>query len=313
MEQQVIKHFNINQNRPQVLLVGNGLVYQDDFSWDNFIQKIAKEKNFNSLIGNIPYSIKATATADVSDIIRHNKYLETFSSYKYSSFDNLHQLLKIPFDSILTTNYTYEIESHLYQNYHLLSNETKRKKSICTASKKEAKYLLRTFNRLSNGMQTHDIWHIHGEVRRKSSIISTHDEYARLTKHILQYLDKRKNSYDKYSEDVKFKSWIDYFIVGDIYIVGLGFDFSEFDLWWLLNRRMREKANIGNVYFYEPICEQCKAKISALECFGIKCENFSMVKPTDQKELSPFYDDFYRKVVIDINEKVKSYHSNDCR
>ena len=305
MEQQGVKHFNINEKRPQVLLVGNGLVYQDDFSWDNFITKISKENKFNTLTGDIPYTIKATATADVSDTIRHNKYCEIFNTYKYSLFDNLNQLLTIPFDSILTTNYTYEIENHLCKNYYLLSNDAKRRKSLCTAKNREAKYLLRTYNRLSNGVQTHDVWHIHGEVRRKSSMILTHDEYARLTQRILEYLDKRQNSYDEYYEDVKFKSWIDYFIMGDIYIVGLGFDFSEFDLWWLLNRRMRENASIGNVYFYEPISEQSNAKISVLKSLGIKCENFSMIKPTNKKELTLFYDDFYKKVIADINEKVK--------
>jgi hypothetical protein len=93
--------------------------------------------------------------------------------------------------------------------------------------------------------------------------------------------------------------------MGDIYIVGLGFDFSEFDLWWLLNRRLRENASIGNVYFYELISEQSNAKISVLKSLGIKCENFSMIKPTNKKELTLFYDDFYKKVIADINEKVK--------
>lgn len=304
MEQKKIKYYNLNCKKPQVLLVGNGLVYQNDFSWDNFIKKISKESKPDTLTDGIPYSIKATTIANVSDKTRHNDYCKAFSEYKYSSFDNLNQLLKIPFDSILTTNYTYEIENHLYKNYYLLSNETKRKKSICTAKKSEAKYLLRTYNRLSRGVQTHDIWHIHGEIRRKSSIILTHDEYARLTKNILEYLDKIRNSYDEYYEDVKFKSWIDYFIMGDIYIVGLGLDFSEFDLWWLLNRRMRENAKIGNIYFYEPKSEQSEAKISVLECMGVKCENFSMLKPSKDNELTAFYDEFYKKVIVDINQKV---------
>lgn len=308
MEQQTIKRFNINEKRPQVLLIGNGLVYQKGFSWDDFIDKISRVKCTNKLDDKVPYSIKATATSDVSDKRRHDEYYKAFSKYKYSSFDNLNRLLKIPFDSILTTNYTYEIENHLYKNYHLLSNVTKGKKAICTARKSEGKYLLRTYNRLSNGVQTHDIWHIHGEIRRKSSMILTHDEYARLTKNILDYLDKRQNSYDEYYEDVKFKSWIDYFIMGDIYIVGLGFDFSEFDLWWLLNRRMRENANVGNVYFYEPFCEESKSKISVLKCMGVKCENFSMNIPSNENDLKAFFNDFYKRVIADISERVNLYN-----
>ena len=301
MKHQIIKHFNINEKRPQVLLMGNGLVYQNDFSWNNFINKISKENKPILLDNDIPYSIKATAITDISDTIRHNKYLDVFSKYPYCFFDNLDKLLKISFDSILTTNYTYEIENHLYKDYYLLGDEAKRRKSICTAKTSERKYLLRTFNRLSNGVQEHDVWHIHGEIRRKSSMILTHDEYARLTQRVLEYLAKRKNSYDEYYDDVKFKSWVDYFIMGDIYIVGLGFDFSEFDLWWLLNRRMRENASIGNVYFYEPISDENKLKISTLECMGVKCENFAMEKSSGDNS---FYDDFYKKVIADINKKV---------
>lgn len=30
-------------------------------------------------------------------------------------------------------------------------------------------------------------------------------------------------------------SWIDYFMLGDVYMVGLGLDISEMDLWWLIS------------------------------------------------------------------------------
>ena len=33
-------------------------------------------------------------------------------------------------------------------------------------------------------------------------------------------------------------------------------DFSEFDLWWLLNRKKREKADHGKVWFYTPISSE---------------------------------------------------------
>ena len=116
MEHQNIKHFDISKKRPQVLLVGNGLVYQKNFSWDNFINKISQCDKHIILGDKVPYSIKATAISDVSDTTRHDKYHEVFSKYNYSSFNNLKQLLEIPFDAVLTTNYTYEIENHLYKN-----------------------------------------------------------------------------------------------------------------------------------------------------------------------------------------------------
>jgi hypothetical protein len=42
-------------------------------------------------------------------------------------------------------------------------------------------------------------------------------------------------------EIVNYQSWIDLFFTKDIYIFGLGLDFVESDLWWLLTYRARSK------------------------------------------------------------------------
>ena len=40
-------------------------------------------------------------------------------------------------------------------------------------------------------------------------------------------------------EELEALSWLDYFILGDVYSLGFGFDTSEMDLWWLLCRKKR--------------------------------------------------------------------------
>ena len=74
----------------------------------------------------------------------------------------------------------------------------------------------------------------------------------------MEYLDLRADDYRALNkgEVFKVKSWVDDFILGDVYILGFGMDFSEFDLWWLLNRKKREKADHGNVWFYTPISSE---------------------------------------------------------
>ena len=37
------------------------------------------------------------------------------------------------------------------------------------------------------------------------------------------------------------RCWLDYFILGDVWSVGFGLDVSEFDVWWAIERKAREK------------------------------------------------------------------------
>lgn len=54
-----------------------------------------------------------------------------------------------------------------------------------------------------------------------------------------------------------FLSWIDAFFFTNLHIIGFGLDFSEIDVWWILNRRARiiadtGKKHIKNKIFYYP-------------------------------------------------------------
>ena len=53
--------------------------------------------------------------------------------------------------------------------------------------------------------------------------------------------DKYK-SWDQARLDEPSGCWLDSFVLGNVNILGLGMDFSELDLWWLLNRKKRESA-----------------------------------------------------------------------
>ena len=38
--------------------------------------------------------------------------------------------------------------------------------------------------------------------------------------------------------------------MGNVWSVGFGFDFSEFDIWWATERKAREKADHGKLKVY---------------------------------------------------------------
>ena len=59
------------------------------------------------------------------------------------------------------------------------------------------------------------------------------------------------------SKNFAVKSWIDHFFFSNVHILGLGLDFSEIDLWWILDRRKRlimEGCPIKNhIFFYDIV------------------------------------------------------------
>ena len=298
------KFFNLERRKPQVLLVGNGLSYNSKFTWSSLIKNLAKNNEFCFDKSKIPYSIQASMIAPISDKERHAKYQLLMQRYEYLPKENIDKILYLPFDAILTTNYTYDIEDHLYNNFHANQN-AQITHSCYTSNKSDGKYLIHNFNRICSGNQLYDIWHIHGEARRKSSMILTQTEYASLTNEILNNLKLVKNTYENTYTNMRFMSWIDYFILGDVYILGLSLDFTEFDLWMLLNRRNRENAQVGKIYFYAPIKSENQDICAALNGLGVQCLNLGYEKENDKFTNGKTYDDFYADAILDIKSKMK--------
>lgn len=302
------KEYNTENSRPQVLLMGNGLTYNTGVPWYELIRKVAKDKdiikkfekeNEEGKFGgfHVPNTVLTLATSETDDTKRHKKCSEVLEDAKYSPIDSLNSLLSMPFDAVLTTNYTYEAEAALYPKYPDLSATDKRKYAFWTSTDSEGRYLLRTFNQMRFG--TPRIWHIHGELRRPSSIILSHDEYARLVYRILDYNKNRGNEYKKFKSTLKFKSWVDYFLMGDVYVLGLGLDFTEFDLWWLLGRRLRERAGCGKFIFYEPEKTDNHYKQLALTDAGVDIRTCG-ITIRDNSE----YTQFYKLAIEDIRKQV---------
>lgn len=318
------KVFDITKSRPKVLILGNGISKADgNKDWDKLINDLSQDGMKDVLLPNVtPYSIRATVVTDVDDKKRHSKYQEELSEKNHKYVDNeiMKELMKIPFDAVLTTNYTYEIEyvfdsrypsmsDNLKRNKYATNLRSQRNKAFAGKGNKDARYLISTFNRIKNdNYPVQDIWHIHGEQRRKTSMILTHNEYIKLISKIVEYFDEIKNKYEKNATELEFISWLDYFVLGELYIVGQGFNFSEFDLWWLLGRRLRENVNAGNlpdIHFYSPkFYENEKNVAKAMEYFETE---LNVAKEKDEQnekydEMNEAYRLFYMGVVEDIKK-----------
>lgn len=75
-------------------------------------------------------------------------------------------------------------------------------------------------------------------------------------------------------------SWVELFFYTNVYIVGLALDFSEVDIWWLLNKHVRIKREVpevqNNIYYifnnqYDNK-EEKKEIYEALEAFQVECQ-----------------------------------------
>ena len=85
-------------------------------------------------------------------------------------------------------------------------------------------------------------------------MILGHYYYGKLLAKLQQYvpsLIRRYHAGKSSQEGIELRSWLDYFMLGDVYIVGLGMALSELDLWWLVNCKKRHFPD-RKVYFYKP-------------------------------------------------------------
>ena len=319
---------NTTVKRPQVLLIGNGILQAiTGAKWDELLLSVSKHnisgitKSTISQCNKIPYSIKANVLSSFDDKKRREEYTNyLLKEYlKYYSNENplINKLLDVDCNIILTTNYTYELENHIYNSFYAATDDTKRKYTYTTNRKvtkeNDSTKLspgLSEFYRLEykNG-QSKDIWHIHGEAGKKSSLILTHDEYGRLTRDILNFNKIAGNKYEKYKKNLRIKSWVDYFLIADIYIIGFGLDYSEFDIWWLLNRRKREKAKCGQIYFFEPSdFGNENIKYHILREFDIIHRDCGTAKPIGltKEEENELNNNFYGKAIDEIKELIEA-------
>lgn len=305
----VFPSYNLSKHRPQILLVGNGITKQNGITTEELIRKTCKEGfNYNDFIKSsysdnklsIPFPILSNVSSDIDDKTRRDKYIKALKDIDTSN-ELVKKLSKMNFDAILTTNYTYEFEDCFENKYSSYEDKKKLKYSL-SASQEKTYQLMYTCNHFNNSPY---IWHIHGEQRRKTSLILNHNEYGKLINNIIQHNKDMGNKYEILFNDFKIKSWVDYFIIADIYILGLGLSFEEFDLWWLLFRRIRERnpKTTGKIIFYELWEEQNEGKYKILKNSKVTVENLGTEKTSDKNNET--YNKFYKKAISDIESKLE--------
>ncbi len=301
-------------NTPQIILIGNGINQAyGGISWSELLSKICVRNDYytEALTSPMPLQAILLTNDNIKDALRNNKeafYGEIRSPEQEQA---LLSLLDMDADDILTTNYSYELEAAAIGE-KTVSDSHLRRMNERTCDKTELRYLLHTYSRVPYKEHSIRVWHIHGESRKPDSMILGHYWYGNQLSRIKAELDERKNSYtfrQTHGFEISYNSWIDSFILGDVYVLGFGFDTSEFDLWWLLNRKKREKAKKGKVFFYEPASEKSREKQDLLRLLDVEVMNLPFDHTIADLDKSKAYQEFYSESIQDIRNRITTKRS----
>lgn len=289
------------------LLLGNGInraALQKD--WTQILCELAGQFNAEDLtllLKEKPLSMFIEELCARSE----GRFASSEHRVKVAFAGLLEQITPIPahdricrlFKVIMTTNYDFTIEEALAGPLY---------QSTCLAP--ESRYSL--FRRhTAAGI---DIWHVHGDVSRPSSMVLGFDHYAGALQKIRNYVTdgiEVKKEPHKVSSPVKngmldfttyrtIYSWVDYFLRDHIHIVGLGMDFTEIDLWWLLLHKRRRLHQTGKVFFYH-LCAGAAPSETAVTSLlrSLNVEIVSIAQAT--------WTECYLKAAQEIENRIASY------
>ncbi len=238
-----------------ILFLGNGInrCFQENVSWNDVLSKLSDGKYTSWELSRMACPAPLKAIIATSDNV--NKKLAQNKQYFFGTASEeqnvyLRKLFDMGFEDIITTNYSYELEMAALGVHSISENKLRKMSAHTTAiDRAEGKYMLHTYNSVLYGGKERRIWHIHGEARKPDSMILGHYYYGNLTAKVKNESDRLGDAYRR--EGYKCKSWMDLFILGDVYIIGTALDVSEIDLWWLINRKARENGRHGKTVFYD--------------------------------------------------------------
>jgi hypothetical protein len=260
------------------VLFGNGInrISDNAVSWDNLLNEIKGMNAFEN--GDLPNTMIYERILMGRHVAKKNQKLDELKikemiaqAMKCQGSNEIFELLvSIDVDNYLTTNYDYAFEKAIGVAPNKLSTEEI--------------YSLRRKRKYTNNNGDKYLWNIHGEIDHPKSIMLGLDHYCGSVSKIDSYIKgSYKHTVDGKSINVEpmsiklksqsycYTSWIDLFFSSNIHIIGLSLDYSETDIWWLLNKRARFSIDglINNkIYFYSSYMN--KEKIELLKSFDVE-------------------------------------------
>ena len=301
----VTPHKTITHNmHNKALLLGNGINLldqnnEDKKSWGDVLDDLGKEfdwKNSN-LKDHVPlpiafesiYCQKIRKHKETKEIDLKREVQESLSQLGPNKYHE--KIANLGYQHILTSNYDYNLETAFETK-----PDNQREKNH---TRRETKFSLGRRYKLSESQ----VWHIHGELNVTNSIMLGHDHYSSYHSKIREELIKggiseRIEKLKNWKKNSAEATWMDIFLSHDIDILGFGFDFSEYILWWLLEYRAKlkycHKAKLNEITFHSITGPKCQtpsqlARNELFQSFGVKVIKY------DNAEWESSYDEFIQR------------------
>lgn len=273
------------------ILFGNGInrLSKNNISWGKLLDTIKETRTFDDsdLPNTMIYeriilenpSNHDNILSDEFDVKKHiaDLMIDVESSEIYT------ELFTLNVQNYLTTNYDYSFTDSLIDlkevNLPIHDQST------------EDIYSVRRVKRISNIHEKEKyFWQIHGEINKPASIMLGLDHYCGYVgkinsyikggyKYIIEGKDIEEISIEEKFNNNQFNntSWVELFFNSNIHIIGFSLDFSEIDLWWIINKRARLKKskNLGKkinnkiIFYCTSIDEQ---KRDLLKSFDVEVQ-----------------------------------------
>lgn len=258
------------------LLFGNGFnrLSPEYLSWEEMLSQVnSKDDRKLEIPNTMIYETKLLSASNQKTDRLNELELEIKSKIceklKHQKGSYLYKVIyELNFTNYLTTN---------YDDAFLKTLDVQ----LSSSDNSEKLYSIRRHKKFENKT----LWNIHGEMANQKSIMIGLDHYCGYIEKISSYI---KGSYEHIIGDKKQKeeamdkkishntftgtSWVELFFNSHIHIIGLSLDYSEIDLWWILNKRSRmmksNEAKITNkIYFYTSKIDPSKRTL--LESFNV--------------------------------------------
>ena len=222
-----------------------------------------------------------------------------------------HALYSLNATNYLTTNYDNSFINTIQNEY----NNQIRVEDLST----EGVYSLRREKRVYTTRKEYkSLWQIHGEIKRPASIMLGLDHYCgsigKVDSFIKGSYEYRKDGKSIREESISKKlnsksftktSWVELFFNSNIHILGFTLDYSETDLWWIINKRARllkdervyQRINNKIEFYCIEIDDQKKG---LLESMGV---NVNIVEPA--KEIEDKYEAHYKGLIYLLKKRIK--------
>lgn len=186
------------------------------------------------------------------------------------------QMISLPFSQIITTNYDAAVTDTLKEMGYSLNSK----------SFQERLYSIRRYVSYKKGEEIKAVHYAHGDIQHPYSIMLGLNHYCGSIGKINEYIKGKYTIQDNVITEMysrlragisEIKSWIDLFFCSDVYIVGYGLDYSDIDLWWILNIRNRYLQHGCSEIIKNKIVflgEIEKSKKELLESFSVTVNDY---------------------------------------